>query len=50
MQKILIVEEDEKLRNKLEELDLKELIETKRGQGYILKGENWYEFKKFCKR
>ncbi len=40
MQKILIVEEDEKLRNKLEELDLKELIETKRGQGYILKGEN----------
>lgn len=29
-----------RLRNKLEELDLKELIETKRGQGYILKGEN----------
>lgn len=28
-----------RLRNKLEELDLKELIETKRGQGYILKGE-----------
>lgn len=25
-----------RLRNKLEELDLKELIETKRGQGYIL--------------
>lgn len=29
-----------RLRNKLEELDLKELIETKRGQGYMLKGEN----------
>ncbi len=29
-----------RLRNKLEELDLKDLIETKRGQGYILKGEN----------
>lgn len=29
-----------RLRNKLEELKLKELIETKRGQGYILKGEN----------
>ncbi len=29
-----------RLRNKLEELDLKEIIETKRGQGYILKGEN----------
>lgn len=28
-----------RLRNKLEELGLKELIETKRGQGYILKGE-----------
>lgn len=28
-----------RLRNKLEELDLKEIIETKRGQGYILKGE-----------
>ncbi len=26
-----------RLRSKLEELDLKELIETKRGQGYILK-------------
>lgn len=26
-----------RLRNKLEELNLKELIETKRGQGYILK-------------
>lgn len=39
-----------RLRNKLEELDLKELIETKRGQGYILKGENWYELKKFYKR
>ena len=25
-----------RLRNKLEELDLKDLIETKRGQGYIL--------------
>lgn len=29
-----------RLRNKLEELNLKELIETRRGQGYILKGEN----------
>ncbi len=30
-----------RLRNKLEELGLKELLETKRGQGYILKrGEN----------
>ena len=29
-----------RLRNKLEELNLKDLIETKRGQGYILKGEN----------
>ncbi len=29
-----------RLRNKLDELNLKELIETKRGQGYILKGEN----------
>lgn len=28
-----------RLRNKLEELDLKEIIETRRGQGYILKGE-----------
>ena len=27
-----------RLRNKLEELGLKELLETKRGQGYILKG------------
>ncbi len=27
-----------RLRNKLEQLDLKELLETKRGQGYILKG------------
>lgn len=26
-----------RLRNKLEEVNLKELIETKRGQGYILK-------------
>lgn len=26
-----------RLRNKLEEVDLKELLETKRGQGYILK-------------
>ena len=25
-----------RLRNKLEELDLKELLKTKRGQGYIL--------------
>lgn len=29
-----------RLRNKLEELGLKELLETRRGQGYILKGEN----------
>ena len=29
-----------RLRNKLEELGLKDIIETKRGQGYILKGEN----------
>lgn len=29
-----------RLRTKLEELNLKNLIETKRGQGYILKGEN----------
>ena len=30
-----------RLRNKLEELGIKELLETKRGQGYILKrGEN----------
>ena len=29
-----------RLRNKLAELDLKELLETRRGQGYILKGEN----------
>ena len=28
-----------RLRNKLEEIGLKELIETKRGQGYIIKGE-----------
>ena len=28
-----------RLRNKLEELNLKELLETKRGQGYILKYE-----------
>lgn len=33
-----------RLRTKLEELGLQDLIETKRGQGYILKGENWYEF------
>ncbi len=26
-----------RLRNKLEEIELKELIETKRGQGYLLK-------------
>lgn len=29
-----------RLRTKLEELKLKDLIETRRGQGYILKGEN----------
>lgn len=29
-----------RLRNKLEELNLKELIETKRGQGYILREEH----------
>lgn len=29
-----------RLRGKLEELDLKDIIETRRGQGYILKGEN----------
>lgn len=29
-----------RLRTKLEELELKDLIETRRGQGYILKGEN----------
>lgn len=29
-----------RLRTKLEELGLQDLIETKRGQGYILKGEN----------
>lgn len=28
-----------RLRNKLEELGLKDIIETKRGQGYMLKGE-----------
>ena len=28
-----------RLRTRLEELDLKELIETRRGQGYIIKGE-----------
>ena len=33
-----------RLRSKLEELGLKDIIKTKRGQGYILKGENWYEF------
>ncbi len=34
-----------RLRNKLEELNLKELLETKRGQGYILKrGEIKNEF------
>ena len=33
-----------RLRSKLEELGLKDIIETKRGQGYMLKGENWYEF------
>ena len=29
-----------RLRNKLEELNLKDIIETKRGQGYILKEKN----------
>lgn len=29
-----------RLRSKLEELGLKDIIETKRGQGYILKGKN----------
>lgn len=29
-----------RLRTKLEELELENLIETRRGQGYILKGEN----------
>ncbi|MCI9063696.1 MAG: response regulator transcription factor [Clostridia bacterium] len=29
-----------RLRSKLEELGLKDIIETKRGQGYILRGEN----------
>ena len=29
-----------RLRTKLEELELKNLIETRRGQGYMLKGEN----------
>ena len=33
-----------RLRSKLEELGLKDIIETKRGQGYMLKGEKWYEF------
>ena len=28
-----------RLRSKLEELGLKDIIETKRGQGYMLKGE-----------
>ena len=28
-----------RLRNKLAELNLKELVETKRGQGYIFRGE-----------
>lgn len=32
-----------RLRNKLEELGLKELLETKRGQGYILKEDFKYE-------
>jgi len=32
-----------RLRSKLEELALKDLIETKRGQGYRLKGEDAYE-------
>lgn len=39
-----------RLRTKLEELGLQDLIETKRGQGYILRGDNWYELKKFYKR
>ena len=29
-----------RLRTKLEELDLKDIIETRRGQGYILKGKD----------
>ena len=29
-----------RLRSKMEELDIKDLIETRRGQGYILKEEN----------
>ncbi len=29
-----------RLRSKLEELELKDIVETKRGQGYILRGEN----------
>lgn len=33
-----------RLRNKLEELELKELIQTRRGQGYILIGEKKSEF------
>jgi len=33
-----------RLRSKLEELGLKDIIETKRGQGYMLKGEKRYEF------
>lgn len=33
-----------RLRNKLEELELKELLETRRGQGYILKQEDKDEF------
>ena len=33
-----------RLRNKLEELELKELLETKRGQGYIFKRESYNYF------
>ena len=33
-----------RLRNKLEELNLKELLETKRGQGYILKRRETNDF------
>lgn len=41
-----------RLRNKLDELNLKELLETKRGQGYILKTERgkWNDMEKFFKR
>lgn len=38
-----------RLRNKLEKLDLKELLETKRGQGYILKRGQHMKFSSFLK-